>query len=77
MGDGGQASRLTRHRCSYRVNLISSILAIIIIFTLRCRTWNKVTGPNAPLYDMTGSPDLSVHSCVEMWKKGGGRPEQM
>ncbi|KAL3817553.1 hypothetical protein ACHAXA_010572, partial [Cyclostephanos tholiformis] len=40
-------------------------------------TWNKVTGPNAPLYDMTGSPDLSVHSCVELWKKGGGRPEQI
>ncbi len=40
-------------------------------------TWNPNTGANAPLYDMDGSPDLSVHTCVEMWLNGGGRPEQM
>ena len=41
-------------------------------------TWDKRTGPNAPLYDMEdGSPGFSVHSCVENWKAGGGRPSQM
>ena len=40
--------------------------------------WDKKTGPNAPLYDMDGgSPGFSVHSCVENWKAGGGRPDQM
>ncbi|KAL3806783.1 hypothetical protein ACHAXA_003902, partial [Cyclostephanos tholiformis] len=33
--------------------------------------WDEKTGANAPLYDMKRSPNLSVHSCVELWKKAG------
>ena len=41
------------------------------------RSWNPKTGSNAPLYDMDGSPEFSVHGCVENWKAGGGDPGQM
>ena len=41
-------------------------------------SWDKKTGPNAPLYDMDGGgPGFSIHSCVENWKAGGGLPDQM
>mmetsp|Transcript_20208 Transcript_20208/g.48568 ORF Transcript_20208/g.48568 Transcript_20208/m.48568 type:complete len:687 (+) Transcript_20208:1014-3074(+) len=40
-------------------------------------SWNAETGVNAPLYDMDGSPEFSVHGCVENWKRGGGRPDQI
>ena len=40
-------------------------------------SWNTETGPNAPLYDWGPSPEFSVHGCVENWKKGGGRPDQI
>jgi hypothetical protein len=32
---------------------------------------------NAPLYDMEGSPDFSVHGCVQNWMKAGGRGDQI
>jgi len=34
-----------------------------------------VTGPNAPIYDY--SPGFSLHSCVDVWTKGGGRADQI
>lgn len=40
-------------------------------------SWNPTTGANAPLYDMDGHPEFSVHGCVENWKAGGGRPDQI
>jgi len=40
-------------------------------------SWNSETGANAPLYDMSGSPEFSVHGCVENWKEGGGDPDQI
>jgi hypothetical protein len=50
----------------------------VVFSILLLRTWDKKTGPNAPLYDMVGgTPGLSVHGCVENWKAGGGRPDQM
>ena len=49
-----------------------------LVHTIIIRTWNKKTGPNAPLFDMVGgTPGLSVHGCVENWKAGGGNPNQM
>ena len=59
-------------KCSLTIRLT----AVILGFTKR--TWDKKTGPNAPLYDMDGDlPGFSVHSCVETWKAGGGSPDQM
>lgn len=40
-------------------------------------SWNTDTGANAPLYDMDGSPQFSVHGCVVNWSQGGGRPDQI
>ena len=40
-------------------------------------SWNTETGANAPLYDMDGSPQFSVHGCVVNWSQGGGRPDQI
>ncbi len=49
----------------------------IFTFLSLFRSWNADTGANAPLYDMDGSPEFSVHACVENWKAGGARPDQM
>lgn len=40
-------------------------------------SWSPKTGPNAPLFDFTGSPELSVHGCTENFLKGGVRKDQM
>jgi hypothetical protein len=58
------------------------ILYFLFYFAIYCppnnSTWDKKTGPNAPLYDMEGGlPGFSVHSCVENWKAGGGLPDKM
>merc|ERR1712085_8835 len=39
--------------------------------------WNNITGVNAPLYDQKGSPDFSVHGCVNNWLKGGAPQEKI
>lgn len=61
-----------------QVDVVSKILDELNLMTYDFHgTWNNVTGANAPLYDMEGSPDLSVHSCVELWKAGGGSTDQI
>ena len=40
-------------------------------------SWSPFTGPNAPLFDFPGSPELSVHGCTENFLKGGVRKDQM
>ena len=40
-------------------------------------SWSPMTAPNAPLYDFTGSPELSVHGCTENFLKGGVTKDQM
>ena len=61
-----------------QVDVVSKILDELNLMTYDFHgIWNNVTGANAPLYDMEGSPDLSVHSCVELWKAGGGSIDQI
>jgi len=40
-------------------------------------SWSPFTGPNAPLFDFPGSPELSVHGCTENFLKGGVRKDQI
>jgi chitinase len=40
-------------------------------------SWSPRTGPNAPLFDFPGSPELSVHGCTENFLKGGVREDQI
>lgn len=40
-------------------------------------SWSPQTGPNAPLYDFEGSPELSVHGCTENFLKGGVQKSQI
>ena len=40
-------------------------------------SWNENTGVNAPLYDQNGSPEFSVHGCVENWVEGGAPKEKI
>lgn len=40
-------------------------------------SWSPKTAPNAPLYDFTGSPELSVHGCTENFLKGGVTKDQI
>ena len=40
-------------------------------------SWNEKSGVDAPLYDQNGSPEFSVHSCVENWLKGGAKKEKI
>mmetsp|Transcript_20597 Transcript_20597/g.33952 ORF Transcript_20597/g.33952 Transcript_20597/m.33952 type:complete len:600 (+) Transcript_20597:196-1995(+) len=40
-------------------------------------SWSSKTGPNAPLFDFPGSPELSVHGCTENFLKGGVKKNQI
>jgi len=40
-------------------------------------SWNNITGVNAPLYDQNGSPEFSVHGCVNNWLDGGAPREKI
>ncbi|KAL7548690.1 hypothetical protein ACHAWF_011963 [Thalassiosira exigua] len=40
-------------------------------------SWNPTTGSNAPVFDMDGSPEFSLDSCVKNWMDGGARPSQI
>jgi len=61
-----------------QIDIVSGILTELNLMTYDFHgSWNRKTGVNAPLYDMEGSPEFSVHGCVENWKAGGGRPDQI
>lgn len=61
-----------------QIDVVSDILTELNLMTYDFHgSWNEKTGANAPLYDMTGSPEFSVHGCVENWKEGGGDPDQI
>lgn len=61
-----------------QIDKVSKILTELNLMTYDFHgSWNAKTGINAPLYDMDGSPEFSVHRCVENWKLGGGFPDQI
>ncbi|KAL7541791.1 hypothetical protein ACHAXR_011209 [Thalassiosira sp. AJA248-18] len=61
-----------------QIDTVSDILTELNLMTYDFHgSWNRETGANAPLYDMEGSPEFSVHGCVENWMEGGGRPDQI
>lgn len=60
------------------IDNVSKILTELNLMTYDFHgSWNTNTGGNAPLYDMDGSPQFSVDSCVKNWMNGGGTPDQI
>jgi chitinase len=61
-----------------QVDVVADILTELNLMTYDFHgSFSPKTGVNAPLYDMEGSPDFSVHGCVQNWMKAGGRGDQI
>ncbi|KAL9190865.1 hypothetical protein ACHAXT_000571 [Thalassiosira profunda] len=61
-----------------QIDVVTDILTEFNLMTYDFHgSWNPETGANAPLYDMPGSPEFSVDSCVKNWRSGGARDDQI